>query len=254
MTQKITSFFSKLITNSFSFVLNNNGKRAVGFLNTDFKLYNSTGGTKNLLPDWSISRDYELNSLQSYYITISSNSNLPTDWLSFNSSITLEVTVYALDQTYSKADKLTITDSVTIGQSYVSSGPLMLKDNQTLSGSTDYAALNPLDPNDNSLEIVVENYGNIAVQYTLDFIVSNQSLSIVTHYINNPTNLTSTINGYLPAANGLNPSTSAETPTNSTVVLTVSSSLGAAPNTEFYIIIWLKIESTVQDTLIVVCN
>ena len=248
---KLVNSTSSTRYNSFSFVLDNGGKRAVGFLHTDFELYNNTGGTKNPLSNWSIARDYELSALQSYYITISSNSTQPEDWLSFNSSITLQITVYGLDQSYSKADKSTISNSVTIGSSYVSSGPLVLKNNQT---TNNFAELNATVSTYNSIKIDVENYGNIAVKYTLDFIVSNRSLLITTHYINSPTNLTSTIDGSLPSASGSNPATSANLNLNSTIVLTVSSSLGTAPSTEFYVIIWLKIESTIQDTLVIVCS
>ncbi len=250
---KLTGSNNSTRYNSFSFVLNNQGKRDIGLRSSDVEIYNGTISSANLLSNWTIGRDYLLSSLQSYYITVTSTSNSPTDWLQFNSTITLKLTVYATDQSYNKADKLTISAPVTIGSSYVSSGPLKLLDNQTISGSNNYAALDSTSKTNNSLEIVVLNYGNLPVNYTLDFIVSNSSLAITTKYIGTNTNLTSTIDGYLPAANGLNPSSSAGITPNKTIVLTVTALSPPSANSNYYVIVWLKIESTIEDTLMIVC-
>ena len=102
---------------------------------------------------------------------------------------------------------------------------------------------------------MVQNYGHLAVNYTLDFMVSNRNVSITNTYVNLPgVNLSSTINGNLPAAIGNIPSSSADSPgsKNETIIFRVTSTKAVSTDL-YYVIVWLKIESTVQDTLVIVC-
>ena len=201
-----------------------------------------------------MSRDYDLSSLQSYYVTITSNSSSVKDWLSFGSTIKVQLVAYGLDQSYSTADKATVTSSITIGSNLVSSGPLRILTNQSQSGSSNYAVLDSTNSNNNTLEIVVQNYGHLDVNYTLDFMVSNRNVSITNTYVNSlGVNLSSTIGGSLPAAIGNNPSSSANlNGTNETIIFSVTSTKSVSTDL-YYVIVWLKIESTVQDTLVIVC-
>ena len=251
---KLVNSSSSTKYNSFSFVLDNQGKRDAGVKASDFRLYNVTGGSNTLLLNWTMSRDYDLSSLQSYYVTITSNSSSVKDWLSFGSTIKVQLVAYGLDQSYSTADKATVTSSITIGSNLVSSGPLRILTNQSQSGSSNYAVLDSTNSNNNTLEIVVQNYGHLDVNYTLDFMVSNRNVSITNTYVNSlGVNLSSTIGGSLPAAIGNNPSSSANlNGTNETIIFSVTSTKSVSTDL-YYVIVWLKIESTVQDTLVIVC-
>jgi hypothetical protein len=200
-----------------------------------------------------MSRDYELASLQSISVTISSNSILEVDWLTFNSSIKIELLIFGLDEEYSTAQKVATSTTVNINSNMVAKGPIRIIHNQTTTNNFNYASLEPANPNNNSIEIVAQNFGNTNVSYSLEFIVSNNSIGITNKYINTLTNLSSVIYGSLEAANGNLPSSSAEKTTNETIVLTVFLVPPAISN-EYYVIIWLKLDSTIQDTLIIVCK
>lgn len=234
--------------NSFSFVLDNQGKRDVGVNAADFKLFNTTDGSSSLLQNWTLSQNYQLNSLQSYFITATSISNNESTWLTFNSTIKVELTAYALDQAYNVADRSVVQASTSIDANLISAGPLTIETNNTLSSSINYVALNAMDPANNSLQINVFNYGHLPVNYTLDFIISNSSVSITNEYVTSNVNLGSTVNGYLPAADGNKPSSTSSITPNQTIISSVFS-----PTYGHFIIIWLKIGTSIQDTLIISC-
>ena len=243
---KLTNSTNSTKYNSFSFVLDNQGKRAVGVRASDFV---ATSPGMNLT-SWKMSRDYELSSLQSYYITVNTKSNNQSDWLSFNTSVTIHLIAFGLEDSYDVIDKADISSSITINSEIVSNGPIRLDSPQIISRNGSYVPLSLTNNSNNTLEIDVQNYGNVPVNYSLEFIVSNMSLSITTNYKGSLDNLTSIIPGYLPSASENVPSSSASY--SNTVVLTVTGT--PSGTTDYYVIIWLKIESTIQDTLIVVCQ
>lgn len=229
--------------NSFSFVLDNQGKREVELKQNDFKLFNVLN---NPLLNWTISRDFELAPLQSYSITVISTSNKDSDWLTFNSTINVQLTVSALDN----GEKATISSSFTIDSSVVSQGPLKISIpakylNKTKSGS--FAILNSTV---NNLTVDVLNFGHLPVNYTLEFIDSNLNLTISTQYLNNSF-LPNIIYGHLPAASGNSNSSSANL--SETVRLTVGLK-PLSPSGNYLVMILLKIDTNIQDSLIVACQ
>lgn len=249
---KLTNSTSSTRYNSFSFVLDNQGKRDAGVKASDFKLFNITATGDIPLSNWTMSRDYQLNSLQSYYVTVVSTSTNTSNWLSFNSTIKVQLIAYGLDQSYSVADKITVQAITTISSNMITNGPMMLQTNYTGTNSANYAALDSTNPSNNTLKIDVLNYGNLPVNYTLDFIVSSRNVTIKNTYSGQTTNLGSTINGYLPAANGNNPSSTASQNSNGTIIFTVTSTKFTSSFT-YYVMIWLKIDTNIQDTLIISC-
>ncbi len=249
---KLTDSTNSTRYNTFSFVLDNQGKRDAGVKASDFKLYNVTAKGDILLANWTMSHNYQLNSLQSYYVTIVSTSTNTSNWLSFDSTIKIQLVAYGLDQPYSSADKVTEQATTTISSSMVAIGPMMLKTNYTGTDNANYAALDSTNPNNNSLRIDILNYGNLPVNYTLDFIVSSINVTIKNTYSKSTTNLGSMINGYLPAANGNNPSSTADPGSQGTIIFTVTSTK-FAPADLYYVIVWLKIDTNIQDSLMISC-
>ena len=240
---KLNSYSNSTKYNCFSFVLDNQGQRAVGVRAQDFQLYNATSG--KIIPNWSIPRDYELSSLQSYYITVTTQDTNQSNWLSFQGSIRISLIAYGLESSYDTADKSTITSTTTIETSMVSAGPLQLTSNRSIPGISNYAQIQSSKSSNNTIEIFVQNYGHINTSYTLDFIASNTSLGMKIKYLGQTNYLYSEIDANISPAIGNTYTTS--TP----LILTVTSPSG--PNNNYFITVWLKIDSNIQDTMIISC-
>ena len=232
---KLTGFTNSTKYNSFSFVLDNQGKRAIGVRAQDFQLW--INGTLN--NTWIISRDYELGSLQSYSITATSTSNNESDWISFNTPIKILLIVYGLENSYNQADKSDISATTTIDSSKISVGPLQLNNSISLGTNN---SINLLAPG--SMNISVLNYGHLNTSYTLDFIVTSVDSNFSTHYLGSSTNLSTQITGYITSAASIGNSPSISIP----IILNAYSS------SNYTIIVWLKIGSTIQDTLYIFCQ
>ena len=219
-------------------------QRAVGVRAQDFQLFNAS--SNKAIPNWNMSRDYELGSLQSYYISVTTTDTNQSNWISFQSTIKVQLIAYGLEDSYNVADKAVLSSSITVNDKLVSVGPLQLNSSRNVQGNENYATLNSSLSVNNSLEINVQNFGNLNASYSLDFIVSNRNISMSLHYIGSSTNLSSVIYESLPPAQGDNPSSS------KSIVLTASTPVSST--NDYFIIVWLKVNSVIQDTLVISCS
>lgn len=244
---RLTGYSNSTKYNSFSFVLDNQGKRAVGVRAQDFKMW-----INGILNDsWSISRDYELGAFQSYSISVTTNNQ--SSWLAFNSSIKIQLTAYGLETSYDQADKQVIISSTTINSNLISTGPIQLKNSLESNGVRNYAYLQASNLANNTMNITVQNYGHLNTSYSLDFIVSSPNINLTLNYFGSTANLSTQIDGYLPAASG-------DSPFNSTLLIINASFVNktSVVNTSnlknnYFIIAWLKIDQSIQDTLLISC-
>ena len=241
---KLEGYSNSTKYNTFSFVIDNQGKRAIGVRAQDFQLFNASSNKE--IPNWNMSRNCELSSLQSYYITVTTADTNQSNWISFQSSIKVQIIAYGLEDSYDNADKAVFSSGITVSDELVSVGPLELISNRTVLGNENYATLNSSLSFNNSLEINVQNFGNLNTSYSLDFIVSSRNISMTLHYLGSSTNLSSVLYESLPPAQGDNPSSS------QTIVLTASTPVSSTNN--YFIIVWLKVNSAIQDTLVISCS
>lgn len=230
--------------NSFDLVMQNPGSRGLGFEVGAVAVYIDDGATQ--LTTWQLEDPFLLQSSQRAVVSVYSTS----EWLSRGDELVVTVTGYALDGPSTSPDQVTATYSTIVSGENAVVGPLELVHNQT---GVNPPALTVNDPTNNSLQIDVVNYGGRSVSYTVEVLVSNESLSVDLWY-SNGTDITSDaiVRGYLVAASPTSSvSTASVSPLQS---VTIKMDNATSYNGNYFVYVWLKVGGLIYDSLVVVCE
>ena len=208
----------------------------------------------SVLPSWVMESDQEIPSQLSQNIYLHSTSLSGTDWLSINDTITIEISIYALDTEYVSADKLNIKKDIKISKDLANIGPIVFSTNNPVYSSNN-VAINISDTNNNSLELEVLNYGALDVNYTIELIASNRTLNLSLSYIGSVNDVGNYISDSIQGALGNIPTSSSDLSPSRTLVLTITNKTAIINGVdEFYVTAWLKIKSKIYDTLFIICK